>query len=173
MAASQCLFVTFGPWLKDTFGLGPAALSAVTFTLGAVELVASITAARRSDSWGKETSAALGAVVMIPAMLLLALWHEQLALGVLLLAVTLLGFEFAIVSALPIGTQLIPTSPARGLGLMVGAGTLGRAATSFVATQLYTAVGIDGPMLLGVALAAAAAALFSGRSLRGGVAPRI
>lgn len=173
MAASQCLFVTFGPWLKDTFGLGAAGLSAVTFTLGAVELVASVTAARRADAWGKETSAALGAALMVPAMLLLALWHGQLAVGVLLLAVILLGFEFAIVAALPIGTQLIPSAPARGLGLMVGAGTLGRAATSFVATRLYTEMGMDGPMLLGVVLAAAAAALFSGRGLRRGVAARV
>jgi predicted MFS family arabinose efflux permease len=173
MASSQCLFVTFGTWLKDEFGLGAAALSAVTFTLGGVELVASITAARRSDTWGKETSAAVGAAVMVPAMLALALWHEQLAVGIVLLAITLLGFEFAIVSALPIGTQLIPSAPARGLGIMLAAATVGRALTSLAATRLYTAHGVAGPMLLGVALAAAAAGVFSGRGLRRGVAARI
>ena len=173
MASSQCLFVTFGTWLKDEFGLGAAALSAVTFTLGGVELVASITAARRSDALGKEASAALGAAVMIPAMLLLALWHEQLAVGIVLLAITLLGFEFAIVSALPIGTHLIPHAPARGLGIMLAASTVGRAGTSVAATRLYTAHGVAGPMLLGVALAAAAALVFSGRGLRGGVAARV
>jgi predicted MFS family arabinose efflux permease len=173
MAASQCLFVTFGTWLKDTFGLGAAALSAVTFALGGVELVASVGAARRADARGKEASAALGAALMVPAMGALALWHGQLGVGIVLLAIILLGFEFAIVSALPIGTQLIEGAPARGLGLMLGAGTLGRALTSIAATRLYTAHGIGGPMFLGVALAAVASASFSGTRLRRGVAARV
>ena len=38
MAASESLFVTFGPWLQDEFGVGDAVLAATTFALGAVEL---------------------------------------------------------------------------------------------------------------------------------------
>jgi hypothetical protein len=110
---------------------------------------------------------------MIPAMLTIALWNDHLGVGIALLGITLLGFEFAIVSALPIGTHLIPNAPGRGLGLMLGAGTLGRAVMSLGATRLYTARGVAAPMLAGVALAALAAALFSGRGLRRGVAARI
>lgn len=158
MAASQCLFVTFGSWLKDQFGFGAARLSAATFLLGGVELVASVTAARRTDAWGAERSAIGGALVMVPAMLLLALIHTVLVPGLALLAIALVGFEFAIVSALPIGTRLVPGAPARGLGLMIGAGTAGRAVMSVTASRLYGDGHLAPPMLLGAGAAALCAA---------------
>jgi predicted MFS family arabinose efflux permease len=161
MAASQCVFVTFGSWLKDTFGFGAAALSAVTFMLGTVELGASVTAARRSDHWGKERSTAAGAVLMVPALLVLWQWHDRVAPGLVLLAVALIGFEFAIVSALPIGATLLPGAPGRSLGMMIATGTAGRAAMSIVATRMYAAHGVSRPMLLGALLATGAAFAFS------------
>ncbi len=160
MAAAQCVFVTFGSWLKDTFGFSAAQLSAVAFVLGGVELVASVTAARRTDQWGKERSTAAGAMLMIPSMLLLAMWHEHFGLGLALLAAAIVGFEFAIVSALSLGAQLIPASPARGLGMMIGAGTAGRAVMSISATRLYTAHGLTAPMVLGASAATVAVAAF-------------
>lgn len=145
MASSQCLFVTFGGWLEDSFDFTPAALSAVTFALGLGELASSITSARRTDRWGKERSTALGAGLMIPSALALAVWHEHLAVGLVVLVIAVAGFEFAIVSSLAIASQLVPTSPARGLGMMIGAGTLGRAIASIPATRLYERSGIGWP----------------------------
>lgn len=166
MAASQCVFVTFGSWLKDTFGFGAVQLSAVTFLFGGVELVASVTAARRSDTWGKERSVAMGAALMVPAMLLLAVTHSHVVPGLALVGVVLVGFEFGIVSAMPMGTQLIPSAPARGLGLMLAAGTTGRAVVSVIGTGLYTNHGFGAPMVLGSVVAALAAAAFWPRSQR-------
>ena len=56
MAASESLFVTFGPWLTDEFGVGDTVLAATTFALGAVELSASGLSMTRTDRWGKERS---------------------------------------------------------------------------------------------------------------------
>ena len=39
MSAAQSLFITFGPWLEDDFGVRTVGLAAVTFGLGALELV--------------------------------------------------------------------------------------------------------------------------------------
>ena len=72
-AASHTLIVTFGSWLEDEFGLTPAGLSAVTFLLGAAELVATLSVARFTDGWGKRRSVAMGAALMIPASAGLAL----------------------------------------------------------------------------------------------------
>jgi predicted MFS family arabinose efflux permease len=81
-AASHALIVTFGSWLEDEFGLTPAGLSAVTFLLGAGELVATLSVARFTDIWGKRRSVAVGAAVMVPASVGLALLHHHLILGV-------------------------------------------------------------------------------------------
>jgi predicted MFS family arabinose efflux permease len=153
MASSQCLFVTFGGWLEDSFDFSPAALSAVTFALGLGELASSVTSARRTDRWGKERSIAGGAALMVPSAAALALWHDSLALGLVLLVLAIAGFEFAIVSSLALASSLVPGSAARGLGMMIGAGTLGRAIASVPATRLFEHGGIRWPATLCAALA--------------------
>jgi predicted MFS family arabinose efflux permease len=154
MGASQCIFVTFGPWLEDTFGYTEANIALVGFILGAVELAASVSSSRYTDSFGKQRSVALGAGLMIPAAMLIVVLGDRLATGVIGLAIVILGFEFGIVSLLPIGAQLVPGRRGRGMGLLIGAGTLGRACVSIGATQLYDRHGIP-PAAMGTALLAA------------------
>jgi MFS transporter, DHA1 family, inner membrane transport protein len=156
MSATQALFVTFGPWLEDEFGVRTVSLAAVTFGLGALELAASTTSAARTDRWGKELSVARGAAVMVPAALALAALDSRLVIGLLLLGLFIAAFEFAIVSCIPIGGDLIPGSPARGLSTMIACGTLGRALTAIPATRLYDRWGLTPAALLGAAFAAVA-----------------
>jgi predicted MFS family arabinose efflux permease len=155
-AASHTLIVTFGSWLEDEFGLTPAGISAVAFLLGAAELVATLSVARFTDGWGKRRSVAMGAALMIPASAGLALWNQNMILGVALLAIGVLGFEFSVVSAISLGTGLVPGSPARGLGLLIGVDTVGRAVMSVPATRLYTSYGIGWPAAIATALAVVA-----------------
>ena len=158
-AASHALYVTFGSWLEDDYGFSPARLSAVSFLLGAGELTATLSVARFTDRWGKRESVAAGGLLMIPAGAGIALWHSHLALSLTLLAVAVLGFEFAIVSAISLGTNLVPGFPARGLGLLIGIDTVGRSLMSIPATRLYTHHGIVWPASLEASLAAVAVAL--------------
>jgi predicted MFS family arabinose efflux permease len=158
MGAIQCIFVTFGPFLEDTFGFTEAGLAAVGFSLGLAELVSSTSSARFTDVWGKQRSVALGATIMIPSALLIALVGDRLGPALIGLALVILGFEFAIVSLLPIGTQLVPGRRGRGMGLLLGAGTLGRASVSIAATRLYDIYGVE-PAAVGSALFAAATAM--------------
>ena len=151
-AASHALIVTFGSWLEDEFGLTPAGISGVTFLLGAGELIATLSVARFTDIWGKRRSVALGAAVMVPASTGLALWNQQLALGIAFLVIGVIGFEFAVVSAISLGTGLVPGSPARGLGLLIGVDTVGRALMSVPATRLYTDHGIGWPAAMSAVL---------------------
>lgn len=153
MASSQAMFVTFGSWLDDEFGYTEAGIAAVAFGLGAFELLASVTSARRTDVWGKERSAIAGAMLIIPAGVLLAVLHTQQVPGLVLLGLFLLGFEFAIVSLLPLAANLIPDAPGRGLGIVLAGGMLGRASMSVVATSTYDRFGIEIPALVGASMA--------------------
>ena len=87
MSAAQTLFITFGPWLEDEYDFGGIGLAAVTFGLGAIELAASTTSAARTDRWGKERSVVAGTMIMAPAALALIFLSDQLAVGLVLLAV--------------------------------------------------------------------------------------
>ena len=154
MAASQTLFVTFGSWLEDEFGFTEAGISAVVFGLGAFELLASVTSARRTDTWGKERSTIFGALLILPAGLLLTVGHNNAVIGLILLGIYLLGFEFSIVSMLPLSANLIPSSPGRGLGIVLAGGTLGRASMSLIGTAAYEKFGINVPAFMGAVCAA-------------------
>jgi predicted MFS family arabinose efflux permease len=140
-ASSQCIFVTFGPWLEDAFGFEEAGIAAVGFSLGAVELASSLLSVGRTDAWGKERSVLLGLALMVPSGLVMFTADSHFVIGLLLLAVFMFGFEFAIVSALPIVANMIPAAPGRGLGLGMGGATLGRAAMAFAATAAYGSAG--------------------------------
>lgn len=163
MAAAQSVFVTFGPWLEDVFGFGTVGLAAVTFGIGALELAASSTSAVRTDRWGKERSVVRGTMIMVPCGLTLAAFDEQLAIGLLALGLFIGAFEFAIVSAIPIGAELVPGAAGRGIGTMIACGTVGRAVTAIPATRLYERFGLAPAALLGVAFAAIAGAAMLAR----------
>ena len=98
MSSAQNLFVTFGSWLSDDFGFDAAGLTIVGFSLGVIELVSSFGSASRTDRWGKERSIALGAFLVIPGGLLLAIGSDALFVGLIGIAIYLLGFEFSVVS---------------------------------------------------------------------------
>ena len=149
MSSAQNLFVTFGAWLEDEFQFGAARLAVAGFSLGLVELVASVSSSRQTDKWGKERSVASGAMLIVPADILLNLVSTNVIIGIIAVFIYFLGFEFSVVSLLPLATSLVPNSPGTGLGWVLGAGTLGRAVIAIAATHLFESYGVKGPALLG------------------------
>ena len=168
MCSVQNLFVTFGAWLEDDFGFGAARLAVVGFSFGVVELVASTTSAQYTDKVGKERSILGGALLIVPAGIAMAIGSSNLVVGVVAAAVFFLGFEFAVVSLLPIASQLVPNSPGTGLGWVLGAGTLGRALMAVIAARGYEQYGMPAPALIGAGFGLLGAfAIYIYRSLGG------
>ena len=149
MSSAQNLFVTFGAWLEDEFQFGAARLAVAGFSLGLVELVASVSSSRQTDKWGKERSVAFGAMLIVPAGILLNFGSHNFTIGIIAVFIYFLGFEFSVVSLLPLATSLVPNNPGTGLGWVLGAGTLGRAVMAIAATHLFESYGVKGPALLG------------------------
>jgi len=168
MGASQCLGITFGPWFEDEFNFSSAALIAVVIVLGLFELVSSISSSRVTDTWGKENSIRRGSLLMVVAALLMGFAAHTSFVAVPMLVLFILGFEFALVSMLPLAANIVPTAGGIGLGLTLGAGTCGRAVFSTVATSLYDHVGPIGPAITASALSALTVVLISSykRSVR-------
>ncbi len=168
MASAQNLFVTFGAWLEDDFGFGAARISAIGFLVGGIELFASTSSARLTDRWGKERSIAIGALVIAPAGIVLALGGSNLVVGVAAIVIYFMGFEFSVVSLLPVATQLVPNNPGAGLGWVLGAGTVGRAVMAPIATTTYANHGIGAPALIGATFGVLGAVCISSFRRRGG-----
>ncbi len=168
MAATQCLGITFGPWFEDEFHFSSGALIAVVIVLGLFELTSSISSSRVTDRWGKENSVRRGALLMVVSALLMGIGAHISYIAVPMLVLFILGFEFALVSMLPLAANIVPTAGGIGLGLTVGAGTCGRAVFSTITTSLYEHVGPIGPSLTAASLSAITVLAISSykRSLR-------
>ena len=148
-AAAQSMFVTFGTWLQDDFGFSDTQLAAVIFAFGALELVAASSTVRFIDTWGKQRSTMIGTAIVVPAGAGLAVLHDHVVIGIVLVAVFIAAFEFSILATLSLSSSLMPGRPSGGLSFMIGGGTLGRALMAPVATAAFSRHGMWLPAVLG------------------------
>lgn len=152
--ASELMFVVFGAWLEDGFGLSLLSLGAAGSLVAIAELIGEGSTLAWTDRIGKRRSVIIGLAVAAAAYGLLALTHGSLAGGLTTVAVALAGFEFTIVATLPLASELIPTARARYLAWLMVAMTVGRAIGAAVGPPLFERLGVAGN-----ALAASAANL--------------
>lgn len=140
--SSQLLIVGHGLWLEDTYGLGATGIGLAVFGIGAVEAISSLASSAFTDRLGKRNAVAAGMAVLCAASAALAITPDpRLGIGLLFLATAFLGFEFALVSALPLIGELDPGARAQTVGLALGLSTVMRAATSFLGVMLYLGSG--------------------------------
>lgn len=158
--SAQFLFITHGLWLDEAYDLEITEIGAAVAGLGLIELVASSMSSAGADRLGKRRSVTAGLVLLVGGMgILAALGTPSLAIALLLMAAALLGFEFGIVSLLPLVAEIDPAARATTIGIGFGGATLARALGSFVAVPLYEAVSMSAVMGVGAAVAAIATLL--------------
>jgi predicted MFS family arabinose efflux permease len=160
MTSSNCLFVTFGAWLGDAFGFSTVAVAVTSVLLGLGELGATVAAVRFTDTLGKRRAIQLGAIAMVPCGIGLAFVGHHTVIGLVLLTAYFMAFEFAIISGIPLISELEPSAPASSIGVSVGFGTVGRGAAAIISTRLYTHYGFGASAATGVACALGVSLLF-------------
>jgi MFS transporter, DHA1 family, inner membrane transport protein len=157
--AAEAMFVVFGAWLEDSFGLTLAALSGAAVVIGVAELAGEGATLAFTDRIGKRRAVLIGLAVSVIGFALLAPASQSLVVGMVALATALFGFEFTIVSSIPLATELQPHRRARFLAWMVVAMSAGRGVGAAAGPFLFAASGVTGPAVCAVAADIAAAAL--------------
>jgi predicted MFS family arabinose efflux permease len=137
-AANEMINLVFGVWLEHSFGLKIAALGAAAAVIGISELCGEGLVAAFVDRLGKPRAVALGLAANSLAALLLPVVGRTEAGAVAGLFLFYLSFEFTVVSAIPMMTELMPGARATLLAFSVAAMTLGRAISAPLATLLFT-----------------------------------
>ncbi len=157
-AANEVVNLVFGIWLEDQFGLKLAALGAASAVIGISELSGEGLSTYLSDRWGKEKSVTAGLLISAGATLLLFLISSSgVAAALAGLFLFYLGFEFTIVSSLPLMSEVFPAARATVMASVVACFSLGRAVGALLAARLYQQ---DFLWNLGFALLFNAVALF-------------
>lgn len=153
--ATQFLLFTHGLWLEDTYGFDASQIGFAIVAVGVAEAIASYGTSRVTDGMGKRNAVVAGTVVLGLALVGFAVFPAPpLLAGLTLLVVAFLGFEFAIVSSIPMVSELEPGARAAVVGRSVGLSTMTRATVSLVCGWLYETSGFRITMILGASVAA-------------------
>ncbi len=138
MFAAEVSFVVFGAWLEDRFGLSLVALGGAATAIAVAELAGEGASFALTDRLGPRRSVSIGLVICIAAFAALGPASGSLGGGLTVLVFAFFGFEFAIVSALPLATEVAPAARARFLSLTVVALSAARAAAGVAGPALFS-----------------------------------
>ena len=142
IASAQFFFLGHGLWLEDTYDLSATGIGLVVLAGAVMEVIATLATSRLTDGLGKQRAIVLGTSLMVLAMASLAIAPSApLPVAVLLLALMFLGFEFAIVSAIPLMSELDPNARAAMVGRATALSIVGRAGVSLIAVGIYERFG--------------------------------
>jgi len=153
--SNELVNIVFGAWLEGGFGLQVAALGAASAVIGVAELSGEGLVAGLSDRLGKRRAVALGIAANAAVCLALEALGRSLPGALVGLFLFYITFEFALVSLIPLMSELVPAARATTLAASSGSHSAGRALGALAGPVLF-AGGLLGGGLMANAVAAAA-----------------
>lgn len=130
MSAIETVLIVYGAFLETEFGLSLGALGIASIVVGVAEAIAEFGVAGLVDRFGKRRSVAAGSILLAASFLLLPRLVGSLSFTLAGVMLMMVSFEFALVSFLPLVSELVPEKRADilainaavlSLGHMVGA----------------------------------------------------
>ena len=142
--AFENIQVGYAAWLETQFGLDTAQRGTIQILFGVFEITASLSSALFLDRIGKKRGVTGGLiVVLIGYTLLAALGSAALWLGLGAISMTFLGFEFSVVSGVPIMGEQVPSARGTLIALVTTAASLGRMIADWTGSTLASNAGFS------------------------------
>jgi predicted MFS family arabinose efflux permease len=136
-AANEMINLVFGVWLENSFGLMIAALGAASAVIGLSELGGETFAAAFTDRLGKPLAVTLGLGLNCVAVLALPILGINSTGAVIGLFFFYLSFEYALVSSVPMMTEVMPSARATVMAVTAASVSVGRAIGALLASPLF------------------------------------
>ncbi|MCY3917620.1 MAG: MFS transporter [Chloroflexi bacterium] len=136
-ASHEIFYINYGLWMEDSFGLVLTALGAVTIVIAAAEVIGELIVITLADRFGTKRTTMCG--MLIAAALFLIVPYLSFSLPAAMFGVFLIfiSIEAAIVSALPLFSEILPQARAVMMSANVGAHSLGRVAGGALGAVIY------------------------------------
>jgi predicted MFS family arabinose efflux permease len=150
----ELVFVTLGAWLEGSFGLSLAGLAGVGALLGAAEFGGEGVMVGFTDRIGKRNSFAGGLGIAAVFLGVLALVNTEMAPALIALFMVIMSLELAVISAIPLATELRPARRSRFLAWFLVAAGIGRIIADLIGPAI-----LENTDMTAVALTAAGSAL--------------
>jgi len=146
--ASDSLFVVYGAWLEQSYGLSLAAIGFSTILIGVSEMLGEGFTAFFSDRIGLKRSILIGVSCCAGAYFLLPLLNIGLPFVLAGLFLVFFFFEFTYVTAMGLTTELVPELRASTMSAFYAIGGMGRVIGAFTGGMVWTSSGITGISLI-------------------------
>lgn len=141
-AANDNLFIIYGAWLEKSFDLSIVALGLGTSVIGVAELSGEGLTAALSDWLGLKKSIVIGLAVCVISYGALPFIGQTLPLSLGSLFFIFFAYEFMIVSALSLCTELMPESRATMMSGFLAAAGIGRVVGALIGVPVWLTGGI-------------------------------
>jgi predicted MFS family arabinose efflux permease len=141
-AANDNLFVVYGTWMESAFGLSVAVLGAATTVIGLAELLGEGLTASIADRVGLKRALVAGLILSALSYILLPLMGRTLSSALIGLFITFLTFEFTIVTAVSLFTEILPAARATMMSSSVAAFSMGRVMGALIGGPVWLAGGM-------------------------------
>lgn len=141
-ASNDNLFVVFGAWLEQSFGLSVVGIGMGASLIGMAELLGEGLTASFADRLGLRRSVILGLIFSVLSYSMFPFIGHNLLLALASLFALFLIFEFTIVSSLSLSTELLPGSRATMMASFYGAAGMGRMLGALVGGVVWLKGGI-------------------------------
>jgi predicted MFS family arabinose efflux permease len=141
VCANAMVTVMYGVWVQESFNLEIAAIGAAAAVIGFSELGGEGIVSWLADRLGKKKSIILGLVLNSVWVAALPLAGRSVTGAMIWLFFFFLTFEIAMVSAIPLMSEIIPGARATMLALFFACASLGWALGVFLAPRFYTLSG--------------------------------
>ena len=145
------IFVVYGAWLEQSFGLSVIALGVGTSVIGAAELSGEVLTATLADRLGLPQAVALGLALNVVCCALLPAVGQTIFWALTGLFLVFLTFEFTIVSSLSLCTELVPGARATMMSAFFAAAGLGRVVGALAGARAWLAGGITATAMVSAA----------------------
>ena len=137
----EIFFINYGLWMEDAFGLLLTALGAITIVIAAAEVIGEFIVIAIADRIGTKRASMYGMLVAAVCFLIIPLLSFSLPLAMFGIFVMFISIEAAIVSSLPLFTEIMPKSRAVMMSANMGAQSLGRVAGAALGGLIYALSG--------------------------------
>lgn len=140
--ANDNLFIIYGLWLEQSFALSIVALGLATTVIGLAELIGEGLTASIADRIGLKRAIFGGLVLSALSYLALPLVGQTLPLALAGLFIVFLTFEFSVVTAISLFTEILPEARATMMSAAIAAMSVGRVIAAKLGGQIWELGGL-------------------------------
>jgi predicted MFS family arabinose efflux permease len=148
------LFVVYGVWLEQDFGLSIIALGLGTGLIGVAEFLGELLTAIMGDRIGLKRAVIMGLFLTIIGYVLLPFIAKTISLALIGLFIIFLAFEFSIVVFLSLCTEIMPDLRATMMSFFLAFSGLGRVLGVLIGGSVWVFGGIAATGMLSAVVTA-------------------